>query len=1008
VILLGCGSKEAGAPGAARDAPRAPEPAQWFRGRLRQLPPWGDDLRRRIDPAGDDWPTETWALRIERDLPALLAAALAGDRRGLEAALAPDFEGATALWPAAFETVLDDGEMTVRRGKDLASAREPRTALAGIVDAWAGSLRDAPGARVDVAVDGLAPKGDARFETRIRMRVSGPAGEGSVQQNVRWIAVWRQPEGGGADVLPRLVSLALESLEEVRTRVRPIAELTREVLGTCDGFAEEILRGAGDYHLHQDRLSQQPFLGMHGLAVGDVDGDGLEDLYLPQPGGQPNRLLLHQPDGTVRDGAPAAHLQVLDNCGAALILDFDNDGDEDIAVAAGPNILVGWNDGHGRFTDSTLLEAPDAPEITSMSAADPDGDGDLDIYACRYVHGGVSNGVPTPYWNAQNGAMDLYWRNEGNHAFVEAAKEVGFAAHGSRYGLAVMWEDLDEDGDVDLYLVNDFGKNCFYRNDGGKFTDVAEEAGAALPAAGMGVTCADVDHDGNLDLFLTNMDSAAGARITTDPRFQPQHPETLAAYQRHARGNTLLLGDGHGHFRDATDAAGVGPSGWAWGGEFFDLQNDGWPDLYVPNGFVTERDDHDMASYFWRRIVARSPAEEPASEEYSNAWDTIRHFSLFEGRSWNGRERNDAYVNLGGARFAECSSALGVDFIDDARVVIPMDWDDDGRVDLWVRNRTGPRLRFLRNVEPSTGHWLALDLAGTTCNRDAVGARAFVEAGGVRLRQTVYAGDGFMCSGSRRLHFGLAGAKKADKIEIHWPGGGTQTFTGVAADARYRVVQGRDEIVKVPARTHPELAKKPADPVQVERRDESRIVLYERLPARALELPSAGPANQTVAALQGRAFLVCVGVPQDPASKFVHEALAARKKELEGLGVPLLAFECGEGQADKRFLQDLQVLVMEVLGPFDRLAYPLTLLFDRGGALTVVYSGVPSIDDVLADAATTRGLDPAALTTEPLLRGKWARPAPRNVEGLAQIFDLLGRSELGSYYHALARQRAGR
>jgi len=99
---------------------------------------------------------------------------------------------------------------------------------------------------------------------------------------------------------------------------------------------------------------------------------------------------------------------------------------------------------------------------------------------------------------------------------------------------------------------------------------------------------------------------------------------------------------------------------------------------------------------------------------------------------------------------------------------------------------------------------------------------------------------------------------------------------------------------------------------------------------------------------------------------------------------------------------------MEVLGPFDRLAYPLTLLFDRGGALTVVYSGVPSVDDVLADAATTRGLDPAALTTEPLLRGKWARPAPRNVEGLAQIFDLLGRSELGSYYHALARQRAGR
>jgi hypothetical protein len=879
------------------------------------------------------------------------------------------------------------------------------------VDAWAGSLRDAPGARVDVWIDGLTPQGESRFETRIRMRVSGAAGTGSVQQNVRWTAVWRPPTPSEADAPPRLVSLALENAEEVRTRVRPMAELTRAVLEKCDGFAEEILRGAEDYHLHQDRWSQQPFLGMHGLAVGDVDGDGLEDLYLPQPGGLPNRLLLHQPDGTVRDGAPAAHLQVLDNCGAALILDFDNDGDEDIAVAAGPNILVGWNDGHGRFTDSAFLEAPDAAEITSMSAADPDGDGDLDIFACRYVKGGVASGVPVPYWNAQNGAMDLYWRNEGNHAFVEAAKQVGLDAHGSRFGLAVMWEDLDEDGDVDLYVVNDFGKNCFYKNDGGKFTDVAEEAGAALPAAGMGVTCADVDHDGNLDLFLTNMDSSAGARITTDPRFQKDHPETIAAYQRHARGNTLLLGDGHGHFRDATESAGVGPSGWAWGGEFFDLQNDGWPDLYVPNGFMSERDDRDMASYFWRRIVARSPAAEPASEEYANAWDGIRHFSLFEDRSWNGRERNAAYVNLGGARFVECSSALGIDFIDDSRLVAPMDWDDDGRVDLWIRNRTGPRLRFLRNVDPATAHWLALDLAGTTCNRDAVGARAFVEAGGVRLRQTVYAGDGFMCSGSRRLHFGLAGATKADKVEIRWPGGGTQTFTDVAADARYRVVQGRDEIVKVPARTHPDLAKKPADPVNVERRDVSRIVLYERLPARALELPSAAQPARTVAAFQGRPLLVWVGFSADPPSKFVLEALAAKKKELEGLGVPLVALECGEGAtagADKRFLQDLQVLIMEVLGPFDRLAYPLTLLFDRGGQLTVLYSGAPSIDDVLADAATTRGLDPARLTTEPLLRGKWVRPAPRNVEGLAQIFDLLGRSELGNYYHALARQRAGR
>jgi hypothetical protein len=1028
LLAAACGPREPAK--TAGGAP--PAPAQWFRGRLRQLPPWADDLRRRIDPAADGWPTETWALAIERELPGRLRAALGGDLRGLESLLADDFAGATDLWPASLESAFDDGDTTVRRGRDLSAALRPRTELAQVVEAWRASLRDAPDARVDLAVDGLEVGGletgsEGTFTTAIRLRVSGAAGTGSVQQNARWKATWRAPAAGGSAGPPRLLSLALERLEEVRTRVRPFAELTREVLSSCEGFEEEILRGNDDYHLHQDRLSSQPMLGMHGLAVGDVDGDGLEDLYLPQPGGQPNRLLLHQPDGTVKDGTRAAGLDVLDNCGSALILDLDNDGHEDVVIASGSNLLIGWNDGHGRFRETTVLAGPDDPEITSLSAADADGDGDLDLFACRYVKGGVSNGAPVPYWNAQNGAPDLYWRNEGGHRFVEASKEVGLDVHGSRYGLAVLWEDFDDDGDMDLFVVNDFGKCCLYRNDGGKFTDVGEEAGVTFPAAGMGVSCADVDHDGHLDLFLTNMDSPAGARITEQPRFMADQPANRAAYLGHARGNTLLLGDGHGKFRNATAEAGVGPGGWAWGGTFFDLQNDGWPDLYVPNGFATNRGMEDLSSFFWRCVVARSPADEPPTVEYLNAWDALRQFSLFEGRTWNGRERNFAYLNLGQGKFAEASSAFGIDYQDDGRVVAPVDWDDDGRVDLWIRNRTGPRLRFVHNVDPAAGHWITLQLAGTTCNRDAIGARAFVEAGGVRLQRTVYAAEGFMCGGSRRLHFGLGKATKAEKIEVRWPGGGSQTFTDVAADARYRAVQGRPALERMPPRPHPALAAMPADPVQVESRDVSRIVLYERLPARALEIPATSGEPRTLGALDGRAVLVWVGYAADPASSFLLEKLAASRKDFDANGVSLIALECGDdsaqpearkridalglgalaGRADKRFLQDLQVLVMEVLGPFDRLAFPLSLLFDRGGQLTVVYSGVPRFEDLVLDARITLALDPKGLSTEPLLRGRWARPFARNLEGLGQIFDLLGDTDLAGYYHGLARARAG-
>ncbi len=1017
----------------------APAPAQWVHGRLRQLPPWGDDYRRWRDPIAGGWTSEAWARRIEKDLPGRISAALAADGHGLEEILSEDFAGATALWPASLETVFDDGDLSVRRGRALDPGLHPRAELADLVRAWKASLREVTDLRVDVAIDGLDLHGGDRFETRIRLRVSGAAGPGSLQQNLRWKAEWAapaktEPPGSGARSAPRLVRQALESCEEVRARVRPFAELTRAVLSPCEGFDEEILRGSEDYHLHQDRLSGQPFLGMHGLAVGDVDGDGLEDLYLPQPGGQPNRLLLHQPDGTLRDAARAAGLDILDNCGPALILDLDNDGDEDVAVAAGPHILIGWNDGKGHFTEHTVLEGPDLPEITSLSAADPDGDGDLDLYACRYVQGGIAHGVPTPYWNADNGARNLYWRNEGGHRFVEAAKEVGLDVHANRFSLALIWEDFDEDGDVDLYVVNDFGKNCLYRNDGGKFTDVAEPNGVDDPAAGMGATCADVDRDGHVDLFVTNMDSPAGSRIAAQPQFMREHSEDRPHYVRHARGNTLLLNDGHGTFRDATEEAGVAPGGWAWGGMFFDLQNDGWPDLYVPNGFETNRDEDDLCGFFWRCVIARSPAAPPAPQDYVDAWDAIQHLTLFEGCSWNGRERNYAYLNLGGARFAEVSSALGVDFIDDARLVAPMDWDDDGRVDLWIRNRTGPRLRFLRNVDPSAGHWIALDLVGTTCNRDAIGARAVVEAGGTRLSQTVYAAQGFMCAPSRRLHFGLSQARKAERIEVHWPGGATETFADVPADARYRIVQGKASIERVSPRTHPALASRASEPVHVEPRDVTRIVLYERLPAGALELPAFAKlaenaeTERRVADLQGRPFLVWVGLASDAASRYTLQALASQKKALDAIGAPLIALEAGDpageaearelfeklgvgvlaGRADKRFLRALEVYLVEILGPFERLADPVTLLFDRVGQLTVVYSGVPRVEEVLADVAAARDLDPATRTTEPLLHGRWAQPLSRNLEGVAQIFDVLGDAEIARYYHGLARARSGR
>src|SRR5260221_7762238 len=135
-LATACGPQKPTAPAVDRPAatpPSGPAPAQWFRGRLRQLPPWSDDLRRRIDPVVDGWPTEAWALRIESELPVRLRAALTADPRGLEALLADDFRGTSALWPAAFAAPFDDGDMTVRRGVDLAGDAHPRAGPAPVV-----------------------------------------------------------------------------------------------------------------------------------------------------------------------------------------------------------------------------------------------------------------------------------------------------------------------------------------------------------------------------------------------------------------------------------------------------------------------------------------------------------------------------------------------------------------------------------------------------------------------------------------------------------------------------------------------------------------------------------------------------------------------------------------------------------------------------------------------------------------------------------------------------------
>jgi hypothetical protein len=172
---------------------------------------------------------------------------------------------------------------------------------------------------------------------------------------------------------------------------------------------------------------------------------------------------------------------------------------------------------------------------------------------------------------------------------------VGLGQNNHRFSFAASWEDYDNDGDLDLYVANDYGRNSLYRNDRGTFRDVAASAGVEDISAGMSVSWGDVNNDGWMDLYVANMFSSAGNRVTYQRRFLPSADAgTRADYQRHARGNSLFVNAGDGTFRDVSESAGVTMGRWAWGSPFADLNHDGLQDIVVANGFLTQELEDDL------------------------------------------------------------------------------------------------------------------------------------------------------------------------------------------------------------------------------------------------------------------------------------------------------------------------------------------------------------------------------------------------------------------------------
>jgi tetratricopeptide (TPR) repeat protein len=700
--------------------------------------------------------------------------------------LAPGFLGASPM-PAESQLIRPGPALEVRRITFSQQAPLPGDAFIQQMRSSLSAFSTIQTAEFQVTRIETQPNGGLR--TRVRYELVG-AGQGfhREQRTGWWDLEW---EAAPRDQyrLRRWLSA-----EETRSRsAKPwYADIAPQAFSRAPSYSNQMLHEVDYWRTVLDGATGIDIYGHHGVSVGDIDGDGFDDLYVCQPAGLPNRLYRNRGDGTFEDVTEASGVGLLENTSCAIFADFDRDGRQDLIVVRATGPLLFLNQGGGKFRlkpNAFQFANPPQGTFTGAAAADYDRDGWLDIYFCLYTYyqGADQYRYPAPYYAAENGPPNFMMRNNRDGTFRDVTAQSGLNENNTRYSFCCGWGDYNRDGWPDLYVVNDFGRKNLYRNNGDEtFTDVARQAGVEDVGAGMSVCWFDYDNDGSEDLYVADMWTAAGERISTQPVFQQDAPpETRDLYRKHAMGNSLLKNRGDGTFQDATASSGSGMGRWSWSSDAWDFDHDAFPDLYVVNGMVSGPVREDLNSFFWRQVVANSTNTAKPSQDYEQGWNAVNEL-IRADYNWSGYERNVFYANNRDGTFSDVSGVVDLDFLEDGRSFAVADFDHDGRQEVFLKNRGAPQLRVLKNVTEELPPSISFRLRGIKSNPDAIGATVAVG----RQTKTLQAGSGFLSQHSKDVFFGLGDAKAPLNASIQWPSGLVQQLQGLPINHRIWVEEG--------------------------------------------------------------------------------------------------------------------------------------------------------------------------------------------------------------------------
>jgi len=552
------------------------------------------------------------------------------------------------------------------------------------------------------------------------------------------------------------------------------------VLARYGFYVQEVARAAGIEFTHQapsfdpqlDHIMPQMASMGAAVSIVDVDRDGWLDIYVTNSReGSRNRLYRNLGDGSFRDMAADMGVADVNQVGTGVSMgavwgDYDNDGYEDLFLYKWGRPELFRNEAGRRFVRVT--EHAGLPGWINAGTAiwlDYDRDGFLDLFIGGYYAEDVNlwkltttKIMPESFEYAQNGGRKYLLRNRGDGTFEDVTAKLGITSR--RWALAAAAADLRGTGYPDLFIANDYGVSELYFNDGGKqFREVGKQTGVGFaPKSGMNAAVGDIFNQGQFAIYVTNI-SEEGILLQGNNLWVPRAGTA---------GEDLK-------YDNLARSMGVELGGWSWGAQFGDLNNDGYLDLYLTNGYISA----DRQRSYWYDFSKVAGGNTAIISDAKN-WPPM------EGRSLSGYQRKRVWINDGAGRFFDVAPVVGVTDTYDGRAVAFADLWNRGVLDVVVANQKGPLLLY-RNTVASEHQWIAFELEGRISNRSAIGAQVRLVWNGQEHVQEVSGGCGFAAQNQRRLHFGLGKQPHIEKAVIRWPSGKIQTLTAPQVGQLHRV-----------------------------------------------------------------------------------------------------------------------------------------------------------------------------------------------------------------------------